>query len=257
MRFIYIPLCIAILALAGCKKDAKSTEAKEERSPLIKQGHAYMEIKDYDKATDAFKQAIDNEPRMARPYLDLATIYHQHKPDYINSIFYYKRYLELRPDSEKAEFINEQIQEVQIALANAILTQSGAIKAIQELKQLRQENAKLKKQLAARPKTSTQPAPVKRTAPQTTSTQPAPQKSTSQPTTQKKSVTQTIPKTAKPTYPTHEVYTVVAGDNLTKIANKFYGDGDYDDIYEANKDRMKSPGDLRIGQTLVIPLRSN
>ena len=52
---------------------------------------------------------------------------------------------------------------------------------------------------------------------------------------------------------THQIYTVVAGDNLTKIAKKFYGTDDYEPIYEANKDRMKSPGDLRVGQTLLIP----
>ncbi len=233
MRFIYIPLCITLLALCGCGKDAKSTEAKEERNPLIKQGHAYMEIKDYDKAEDAFNKAIENDPHMARPYLDLATIYHQHKPDYISSIFYYKRYLELRPDSEKSEFIQEQIEKVQIALANAILTQSGAVRAIQELKQLRKENADLKQQLAGRPKASPQPV-------------------------SKKSVTQTVPKSAKPDAPaevTHQIYTVVAGDNLTKIAKKFYGDGEYEAIYQANRDRMKSPGDLRVGQTLIIPNR--
>ena len=233
MRFIYIPLCITLLALCGCEKDAKSTEAKEERSPLIKQGQAYMEIKDYGKAEAAFKQAIENDPRMARPHLDLATIYHQYKPDYISSIFYYKRYLELRPDSEKAEFIQEQIEKVQIALANAILTQSGAVKAIQELQQLRKENADLKRQLASQPKATAQTA-------------------------QRKSVTQTVPKSAKPaasTQSSHQIYTVVSGDNLTKIAKKFYGDGEYEAIYQANRDRMKSPGDLRVGQTLVIPNR--
>ena len=231
MRFIHIPLCIALLALCGCGKDTRSSEAKEERNPLIKQGHDYMEIKDYGRAEAAFKQAIENNPRMARPHLDLATIYQQYKPDYISSIFYYKRYLELRPDSEKAEFINEQIKKVQISLANAILTQSGAVQAIEELKQLRKENTELKRQLAAKPKIVIESAP-------------------------KKSVTQTVPKSAKPSAQTsRQIYTVVAGDNLTKIAKKFYGDDDYDAIYQANKDRMKSPGDLRVGQTLVIPSR--
>ncbi|RKX42634.1 MAG: hypothetical protein DRP64_09535 [Verrucomicrobia bacterium] len=234
MRFIYLPLCIALLALCGCGKDAQSTEAKEERNPLIKQGQTYMEIKDYDKAEAAFKQAIENNPRMARPYLDLATIYHQYQPDYVSSIFYYKRYLELRPDSEKAEFIQEQVQKVQIALANVILTQSGAVQAIKERDQLRQENAELKRQLAAKPKATTRPK---------TATQIIPEKS----------VTETIPKSATSTQATPQSYTVVSGDNLTRIANKFYGTDDYEAIYQANRDHMKSPGDLRVGQTLIIP----
>ncbi len=230
MRFIQLPLFIALLALSGCDNGGPTSDAKEERNPLVKQGQAYMEIKDWNQAEKAFKEAIENHPRMARPNLDLALIYHQYKPDYISSIFYYKRYLQLRPDSEKEEFINEQIEKVQLALAKAILTQSGAYRAIQERDQLRQENATLKKQLAASPKIATPIAP-------------------------KKSVTQTIPKSASSPQTTHQIYTVVAGDNLTKIAKKFYNDGDYDAIYQANRDRMKHSGDLRIGQTLVIPNR--
>ncbi len=234
MRYLYLPLCLIVLALSGCDKNAATTEAQEEQNPLVKQGQAFMDAHDYAQAEKAFKQAIDDNPKMARPYLDLAIIYHQYKPDYVASICCYKRYLELRPDTEKAQFITEQITQVQMALANTILQQSGATQAIQELKQLRQENAELKRQLAARPKAL------------------APEKT----------VTQTIPKTAKPVaaksaqpvQPAHQVYTVVSGDTLTKIATKFYGNSDYDPIYEANKDRMKSPSDLRVGQTLVIPM---
>ncbi len=232
MRFAYLPLCLALLALSGCGKDTATTEAQEERNPLVKQGQSFMDAHDYAQAEKAFKQAIDKNPKMARPYLDLAIIYHQYKPDYVASIYCYKRYLELRPDTEKAQFINEQITKVQMALANTILQQSGATQAIQELKQLRRENAELKRQLAARPKAPA-PRPAERT------------------------LTQTIPKSAKPvaaTKPARRIYTVVSGDTLTKIANKFYGNSDYEPIYEANKDRMKSPRDLRIGQTLVIPM---
>ena len=233
MRFIYISLCIALLSLCGCGKDTQSSEAKEERNPLIKQGQAYMEIKDYNKAEDAFKKAIENDPGMARPYLDLATIYHQYKPDYIKSIFYYDRYLEMRPDSEKAEFIKEQIQKVHKALYNDILTRAGAYQLKNECDRLQKENNELKRQLAAQPRSSTGAA-------------------------SQKSVTQTVPKSAKPSASTsadQQIYTVVAGDNLTKIAKKFYGNEEYEAIYEANKDRMKSPSDLRVGQTLVIPNR--
>ncbi len=234
MRFIYISLCITLLALCGCEKNTQTLDEKEERNPLIKQGQSYMEIKDWDKAEAAFKQAIQNKPLMARPYLELASIYQQHKPDYISSIHYYKHYLELRPNSEKTEFINEQIQKVQMDLAKAILTQSGAFLAIQERDQLRKENAELKQQL-----TSQQKLVVN---------------------TPQKSVTQTIPKSAKPahsTKATHQIYTVVSGDNLTKIAKKFYGNSDYEAIFQANKDRMNSPRDLRVGQTLVIPYVEN
>jgi nucleoid-associated protein YgaU len=39
-----------------------------------------------------------------------------------------------------------------------------------------------------------------------------------------------------------EPYTVVAGDSLSKIAKKLYGDaGKWKQIFEANKDTIKNP----------------
>lgn len=245
MRMIYLPLCAAALMLCGCDKDAQSTEAKEEKNPLVRTGHSYMEIKEWDKAAESFKQAIENSPTMARPHLDLAIIYQQHKPSYINyvkAIYHYDRYLELLPDSEKAPMINEQKIKVAEALASTAINNSPQVKQlIAERNSLRQENSKLKQQLASQKQT----APTKSTAAASTPTATKP-----------KSVTETVPKsTASTGDAQYQIYTVKAGDTLTKIAKQFYGTSDYDPIYEANKDRMKSPSSLRPGQTLVIPKR--
>ena len=49
-------------------------------------------------------------------------------------------------------------------------------------------------------------------------------------------------------------YTVVAGDSLSKIAKKIYGDGGrWKEIFEANKDTIKNPDLIHPGQTLKIP----
>lgn len=236
MRHLYLPLCIATLVLCGCDKNAKSIDEKEERNPLVKTGQSYVEIKDWDKAEAAFKQALENDPTMARPHLDLAMIYQQYKINYIHAIYHYDRYLELRPDSEKAAFINDQRAKVARALANTLINNSPEVKqVVDELKRLQQENATLKRQI-----TGTAPAPQKAVA-------------ATPPTTQQKPAVQTAPPTRTATA-APRIYTVVAGDTLSKIAAKFYNDsGKWDAIYEANKDRMKSSSDLRVGQTLVIP----
>jgi LysM repeat protein len=50
------------------------------------------------------------------------------------------------------------------------------------------------------------------------------------------------------------IYEVVAGDNLSKIAKKFYGDANqYRKIFEANKDQLSDPDKVKIGQKLKIP----
>ena len=51
-----------------------------------------------------------------------------------------------------------------------------------------------------------------------------------------------------------KLYTVKKNDNLWKIAETIYGDGTkWNLIYEANKDILDNPGDLRVGMELVIP----
>lgn len=49
-------------------------------------------------------------------------------------------------------------------------------------------------------------------------------------------------------------YVVQAGDSLSAIAKKVYGDaGRWKDIFEANKATVKDPNQIRVGQELVIP----
>jgi nucleoid-associated protein YgaU len=50
------------------------------------------------------------------------------------------------------------------------------------------------------------------------------------------------------------VYVVQAGDSLSKIAKQVYGDaGRWKEIFEANRDKIKDPNIIHVGQELVIP----
>ena len=58
----------------------------------------------------------------------------------------------------------------------------------------------------------------------------------------------------KDRYDATQYHEVVKGDTLWKIAEKYYGDGNlYKDIFEANKDILKDPNMIKIGQKLRIP----
>jgi len=53
---------------------------------------------------------------------------------------------------------------------------------------------------------------------------------------------------------TDKTYTVGAGDTLSKIAKREYGDASkWHQIYEANKDTIKNPDLIYPGQTFKIP----
>jgi nucleoid-associated protein YgaU len=53
---------------------------------------------------------------------------------------------------------------------------------------------------------------------------------------------------------TPRTYVVVAGDTLSAIAKQFYGDANrWKDILEANKNTVKDPSTIQVGQELIIP----
>jgi nucleoid-associated protein YgaU len=54
--------------------------------------------------------------------------------------------------------------------------------------------------------------------------------------------------------PKEQSYTVKSGDTLSKISKQFYGDANrYMKIYEANRDQLKDPDKINVGQVLKIP----
>jgi nucleoid-associated protein YgaU len=68
------------------------------------------------------------------------------------------------------------------------------------------------------------------------------------------------PGAAHPSQPTSapggaaNTYTVQAGDTLSGISKKFYGNAnDYMDIFNANKDQLSDPDKIKPGQVLKIP----
>jgi nucleoid-associated protein YgaU len=53
------------------------------------------------------------------------------------------------------------------------------------------------------------------------------------------------------------VYTVQKGDTLSKLAKEVYGDMKlYTKIFEANKDQLKNPDVIQVGQKLKLPPKS-
>ena len=49
-------------------------------------------------------------------------------------------------------------------------------------------------------------------------------------------------------------YTIAKGDNLSKIAKRFYGDArQWQKIFDANKDTIKNPDLIFPGQVIKIP----
>ncbi|MCB1069261.1 MAG: LysM peptidoglycan-binding domain-containing protein [Verrucomicrobia bacterium] len=61
-----------------------------------------------------------------------------------------------------------------------------------------------------------------------------------------------------PAQPSEQIYVVQAGDTLSRIATRVYNNPAlWERIYEANRETLRSPESIRVGQTLRIPQNGN
>lgn len=232
------------LLLAGCDR---AQNVSESTDPHLRKGTEQAQMKRWDNAVEQFQIALEKHPQFARPNLELALIYHQQMRDYVRAIYHYERYLEKRPDSEKAPLIKDWIRQAKISFMAEIGQNSRGIN--EEILRLTRENNLLRKQLdelrpaepEPRPEPEPAPEPEEVTAPKPVVPAPTPVSETP------------IPRIQTPA-PLPGTYTVLPGDTLSKIARAVYGDtGKWKEIYNANMDKMENENDLHPGQILTVP----
>jgi LysM repeat protein len=240
--------CLLAALLAGCGPSGH-LDTKDERHPLVHKGLEFARMKQWSDAISSFQKALEKDARLARAHLELALIYHQQKKDYVRAVYHYECYLEKRPNSEKSAFIRQWIEQAKVSFAAELGQTSGDLS--DDMKRLIRENNLLRKQvetLTEQSVTETENSVTVKTEPQPEVT-PAPAIKLPPIATTETQVTP-VPK------PENEprLYHVRAGDTLTGISKKMYGDGSHwRKIFEANRDMMRSENDIKIGQTLVIP----
>ena len=227
------------LLFSGCGDSAGSLDRSEEQHPLLRKAKAKLASQDTEAAIKLYYEVLDSNPTLARAHLELGLVFDEHKEDYIRSIYHYQRYLELRPNTEKSQLIEDAMRHARLAYAASLPNRpSDAIKEIaslqDEVANLQRRNRdmlveleRLKGRDVARIEPDAEVAVQKVDEPA-----PPPPKKNDEP----------------------RFYVVKSGDTLTKISKRVYGSSNhYLKLYQANRKIMKSPQDLKIGQKLTIP----
>lgn len=245
-----VPAILALaLFLGGCGQNTAKIDLSELRDPLIRKAKAKADGGDRKGALECLNQALEKRPGMAQAHLDAGLIYDDYKKDYVRAVYHYQRYLELRPDTEKKDMIEEIIHKARISFAASV---SDPLPGFPEkFKALQEENARLKSDLrdvranlAERATTPSVPGMAAETG-----VTPAP---SSKPVvaldeTSRASAVGTVS-------PTGQVYRVQEHETLSMIAAKVYqSPGKWKVIFEANRQTLGSPEKLRPGQILIIP----
>ena len=281
-----------LVCAAGCERNDGGSTVAEADEPGYRQGLQLVKQGRSQEALAAFLKVIAKRGESApESHLEAGLLYLEQVKDPLAAIYHFRKYLELEPNSRQAPLVKQQIEAALREFAKTLPAQPlESVRERDELTdqigRLQRENEDLKAELAALRNTVTTPLVQTRASLQDTTaaeTRPAPgagqtpfikvQAESAPAATAPASDTSPVtlapetanpaagaaapsPERAAPTRPgaAGRTHTVVKGDTLFNLAQKYYGDrAKWRDIYNANRDVMPSENSLRIGTELKIP----
>jgi LysM repeat protein len=274
-----LPLAFAAaLALVACNQasaDKDPAQSDSDSNPNYKQAQQDLDNNNPSAAAADYEAALEANPKLAGAHYELGVIYGDKLDDPISSIYHFKRFLDLSPNTDKKDQVQALIDKEGEDFA-ASLPQSKAQITQADMDKLTSDNAALKKQVddanttiaelqdklkhheAVAAASTDVSAPPPASAATDAPAEPAisgPKKAL--PVDPAEAATGSADADTNSTgaaAPGARSYTVVKGDSYWKIAKKMYP-GDTKNgvakIQEANKQTMGKP--LKIGQVLVIP----
>lgn len=246
-RLIPVLLLPAMLVMflsvgGGCVKKVELSDEAEREHPDMKKARELEAAGDTGAAKTVYEFILGRDPFMARAHLDLAFLLDKAGQDYVGAIYHFRRYLALRPETEKKAMIEDHVRLATLALVGTVFTNQAAV--LTRLGALEGENKTLKIRAS-------------NLEGQTVQLRAALVAVRAKYGVVAKKASQTVDHLDLPVTPPKAVGKMVKvenADTLKKMAARYYGDqGRWREIYDANKKRMKSPGDLRVGQMIYIP----
>jgi len=246
MRYFLAKTCLLfwlILCVVACNPQVGDTvrEIDEKQYQLAQSYKAQGRV---EEALSAFMRVIDARLDAAESHLEAGNIYLQSLKDPVRAIYHFDRFLQLNPNSAQAKQVSQLIETAQKEFVRQLPAepyQGGLdrIDLMDLIEHLKKENASLKQDLARAQQGLTALKSVAGTA-----------------TTTASSSTLSPARQAASQNPLNgpQTHTVQSGDTLSTISQRYYGTPSrYMDIYQANRDRLKTANALKIGQQLRIP----
>lgn len=228
---VWVAAGLSLGALAGCRQSTRALDDQDRSQPLVTKAEARRAEGDVDGAVRLYNEAIMADPGAARAHLDLALLLHDQKRDPVVAVYHYRRYLELRPDTEKRAMIEDRIRLATQLLAarNAETDQQATLRA----SDLEKENAALRLDIERLQRDiSALRAALERATPTLTPVAAGDARGRG----------------------VHRTYRVKRGDTLAGIASQVYGDsGEWRRIFDANRDKISDKDNVPAGAVLVVP----
>jgi LysM repeat protein len=139
-----------LLALAVCLSGCipGDSHVDEEKDPHYQRGINLVNGQDFKGAVEEFEKALETNPRSAAAHFQLGWLYDTKINDAAAAIYHYQRHLQLMPNSERAQSVQERIHLCKQELANAEFPLPNSQNLQRAVDRLTAENMALKQQLA-------------------------------------------------------------------------------------------------------------
>ena len=241
IRFVSLFFCVVLFV--NCSSDR---HLLNEENPFYKRGIQLQLDGNYEDATMAFKQCLKYSPESYKANLQLAVIYEDHERDYPLAIVHYTIFIENATNIEDIELAQQWLsraekkyfEKLRFVYSEPVVDGGHETIPQKEKKGTSDDPMADVHQTSGGEKFTNRPNVVDHHHPDT------------------KLPTQVIPGAGVEISkkPHQDFYIVQQGDTLARIAERLTGDqNNWRDLYELNKDVVKSPELLQIGQRLRIP----
>lgn len=239
-----------VLFAGGCDRNNAQVVREEDESHFVR-GKEELKKGNFMEALAAFTKVTEKRRDAPESHLDLGLIYLNNIKDPIEAIHHFRKYLELKPDnkSEQSRRVRQCIDTAQkqflaSAPGNPYDISSETIEMENTMRKIREENLKLKQELAAAnakiESLENSRIKIRETVENRTSSSGS-----------SLTIRETVATTSETTASS---YTVQVGDTLSSISRKIYGNpSKWKEIFEANRDKLSTPQSLKPGQTIKIP----
>jgi tetratricopeptide (TPR) repeat protein len=142
---------LSLLAICGGGCIPSDTHVDEEKDPHFQRGRNLASSQDFKGAVEEFEKALETNPRSASAHFELGWLYDTKVNDYAAAIYHYERYLQLQPNSQRAQALNvrERIRGCKRELADAEFPLPNNQNLQREVDKLTAENLALRQQIDA------------------------------------------------------------------------------------------------------------
>lgn len=221
-----------LLGATGCQRDSA---ARESRERCLRRAKAAVRAQDISAAIHWGERAVARRPNSALAHRELGLLYDNGQQDYVRALYHYQRYLELRPAAADHDAVADRLAHCRTALAAEVAATPAEMKRAIQTRDSR--ITALETELAALRAGAT--LPVKPPRGKSAAAQAAPA---------------AAPAATAPAAAETQTHVVQSGETLATIATRYYGSpAKWNLIFNANRDRLASPNNVRVGTRLTIP----